>query len=161
MRQLTQFGYDLDRSRVVSDSSHAKNKLNEQVLVNTSLSTDRGWQATGILVEAGMPVRISCTGNYLLRKSTIASDSNWIVEPQGVTYQYYRGNPLGCVIASVVTREHAEKTKRWDTFRVGGKTVFTPEKNGELFLKVNEPSSGLWDNSGNVSVQISVSKSDL
>lgn len=151
------FGYDLHRSSVVRDASQVKKQLNERDTVNFPLATDRGWQGTGIMVEVGIPVRISCTGNYILRKSTSHSDANWVVEPQGVTYQYYRGNPLGCVLASVVTREHAEQTKRWDTFRVGSETVFAPERSGELFLKVNEPSNGLWDNSGNVSVQISVS----
>ena len=152
------FGYDLQRSSVVSDASQTKNKINGGVTVNFPLATDRGWQATGIMVDVGIPVRISCTGNYVLRKSTSHANANWVAEPQGVTYQFYRGNPLGCVIASVVSREHPEQTKRWDTIRVGGETVFDPEKNGELFLKVNEPSNGLWDNTGTVSVEISIAK---
>ncbi len=152
------FGYDLQRSSVVSDSSHAKKRLNDRVVLNFPLATDRGWQPTGIMVEAGIPVRISCTGNYILRKSTSPSDANWVVEPQGITYQFYRGNPLGCVLASVVSGEGTEQTKRWDTLRVGSEVVIDPPKDGELFLKINEPSNGLWDNSGNVSVQISVAR---
>ena len=150
------FGYDLQRSSVVSDASQAKNINDGGLTVNFPLATDRGWQATGIMVEMGTQIRISCTGIYVLRKAMSLSDANWDSEPQGVTYQFYRGNPLGCVIASVVSRESPEQTKRWEPFRVGDQTVFAPEKNGELFLKVNEPSNGLWDNSGSVSVEISI-----
>ena len=152
------FGYDLQRSSVVSDASQTKRQLEERVKVKFPLASDRGWQATGIMVEVGTPVRIACTGNYVLRKSTNQSDANWVTEPQGVTYQFYRGNPLGCVIASVVSRDGIEQTKRWEPFRVGGEIVFAPGKTGELFLKVNEPSNGLWDNTGNVSVEISIAK---
>ena len=149
------FGYDLQRSSLVSGENTKSRKLNEGVTVNFMLETDRGWQATGIMLEVGKPVRISCSGNYIMKKSTSQLDTNWVVGPQGVTHQYFRGNPLGCVTASVVPRDGVDQTKRWKTIRIGRETDLVPEVAGELFLKVNEPSKELWDNSGSVSVAIS------
>lgn len=152
------FGYDLQRSSFVSGGSADRRKLNEGVTINFPLASDRGWQATGIMLEVGKPVRISCSGNYSMKKSSSQTDSNWVVEPQGVTYQFFRGNPLGCVIASVVSRDGEEQTKRWETIRIGREANIIPETAGELFLKVNEPSKGLWDNAGSISTEIFIMK---
>ena len=149
------FGYDLQRSRFVSGDNTKRRKLNGGVIVNFPLETDRGWQATGIMLEIGKPVRITCSGKYILKKPTSQSDSNWVVEPQGVTYEFFRGNPLGCVIASVVPRDEVDQTERWKTIRIGRETEIVPDAVGELFLKVNEPSKGLWDNAGSISTEIS------
>ncbi len=149
------FGYDLQRSSFVSGDTATRRDLKEAGNVIFPLETDRGWQTTGIMLEVGKPVRISCSGTYILKKSTSPSESNWVVEPQGVTYQFFRGNPLGSVIASVVPRHEVDQTKRWKTFRIGCETEIVPNVLGELFLKVNEPSKGLWDNVGSISVVIS------
>ena len=149
------FGYDLERSRVVRQMVSASKKNSNGALASYEIATDRGWQSTGVVVGAGKTVRIACSGDYVLRKSADRDQENWLVGPHGITYRYYRENPLGCVIASVVSVEDKEQTKRWETIRVGGEAILTSVKAGELFLKINEPSSGLWDNLGNVSVEIS------
>ena len=149
------FGYDLERSRVVRQMIPASKKNGNGDPESFQIATDRGWQSTGVMVGAGKPVRVACSGAYVLRKSTDRDQQDWVVGPNGITYRFYRGNPLGCVIASVVSVGDMEQTRRWETIRVGGDAIVRSEKPGELFFKVNEPSSGLWDNSGNVSVEIS------
>ncbi len=149
------FGYDLERSRVVRQMTPSSKKQKKGEPVVVQLATDRGWQSTGVMVGVGEPVRIACSGNYVLRKSLDRDHENWVVEPNGITYEFYRGNALGCVIASVVSVDDREQTRRWETVRVGRETILKSDRAGELFLKVNEPSIGLWDNSGNVSIEIS------
>lgn len=148
------FGYEFERSMAVRSAGPAGKSLSDQDSLSFQLATDRGWQSTGVTVEVGKPLRILCSGRYLIQKTIDQESTNWDAGPGGITYQYYRGNPLGCVIASVVPADEPEQTNRWDTIRVGGEKVIGALKSGELFLKINEPSNGLSDNSGAISVEI-------
>ena len=150
-----EFGYDLDRSRVVQSNRPTK-QLKTSESDRFTLATDHGWQSTGILVEADSEVRISCSGDFQIKQSVNPKGSDWRIGPSGVTYQFYRGNPLGCVIASVFSSGEPEDTKCWSTIRIGAQGMLVPKKSGELFLKVNESSDGLWDNAGSVFSEISV-----
>jgi len=148
------FGYDFSRSAVIGSSSANWNSLQRGQSARMTLATDRGWQPTGIDVEAGKPIRINCSGSFKVKSVLEGSDANWVAEPCGITYRYYRGNPLGCVVASIISDEANESTKRWETIRVGEGTVINSPKAGKLFMKVNEPSNGLLDNIGSLSVEI-------
>ena len=148
------FGYDFERSMVARSASPAAKNLNQGESAKIQLATCRGWQSTGVLVEVDKPIRISCSGEYLIRKAIDQEGTDWNAGSNGITYRYYRGNPLGCVIASVVASGGLEQTRRWETIRVGVETIIVPAKFGELFLKINEPSNGLLDNSGVISVDI-------
>lgn len=153
------FGYDIARSSLNRSLRPAAKTLKPGEAIRVELAADRGWQATGVLLTPDNSVRIKCSGSYQVKKATSGETKNWIVEPNGVTYQYFRGNPLGSILASVVARSEPEQTKRWVTQRVGSETLIVPAKNCELFLKVNEPPNGLSDNTGTISVEISVKKS--
>lgn len=154
------FGYDLDRSRVVHFNGPLKPLVPSEPY-GFSLATDRGWQSTGVSVDANRPVQISCSGDFQIKRTLSSKEMEWRTGPNGITYQFYRGNPLGCVIACIVSPDDPETTKRWSTLRVGSGGTIVPKKSGELFLKVNESSSGLWDNEGKVSAEISVTNESV
>ena len=145
------FGYDLERSRVVQSNRRLK-PLTPGGSEKFLLATDHGWQSTGLLVETDRPVHISCSGDFQVRQSGGPEGADWRIGPNGISYQFYRGNPLGCVIASIVSPGDQEETKRWTTVRIGSDGTFVPKKSGQLFLKVNEGSNGLWDNNGAIVV---------
>jgi hypothetical protein len=145
------FGYDLSRSLVLS-GERPTTKLDGSR--KFELATDHGWQSSGLRVEKGRPLQFNCEGRYRIRLGEGANGEDWISEPQGVTIEYYRGNPLGCVLASIVPTEDSERTRRWETHRIGQSGTLVPALAGTLFLKINEPSSGLVDNSGTISVTI-------
>jgi hypothetical protein len=151
------FGYDYARSTLAGTAQPVVTPLRPGNPTRLTLATDRGWQSTGVAVELGQSIRIACAGSYQLRASESA-EANWVVEPCGITYQYYRGNPVGCVIASIVPAGNTECTSRWDSVRIGSGTVVPAPKAGRLFLKINEPSNGLRDNVGVLSVEISATK---
>jgi len=152
------FGYDIARSSVNRSLGPASKRWGLGESIRLELAADRGWQATGVLLATDIPIRIKCSGSYQEMRPAGGEQKNWTVEPNGVTYQYYRGNPLGSILASVVGTSDPEQTKRWVTQRVGSDTLIEPVKNGELFLKVNEPSKGLSDNKGTIFVDISFAK---
>lgn len=149
------FGYDFSRSALI-ETRGLGNQWQQGLPARMQLETDRGWQQTGIVVKAGEPIRVSCFGSYELNGASAMPATPWVVDPCGITYQYYRGNPLGCVLGSIVPDEPNESTKRWETFRVGNGIVVDTPKSGKLFLKINEASNGLRDNKGQISVEISV-----
>lgn len=154
------FGYDFSKSALIETAIEefdtTGNAWQQRLPVRMPLATHRGWQQTGVVVQSGKPIRVSCSGSYEIKESLGTSAERWTIEPCGITYQYYRGNPLGCVLGSIVSDDPEESTKRWETFRVGEGTVIDASKPGKLFLKVNEPSSGLADNQGNLSVEIAL-----
>lgn len=152
------FGYDIARSRVNRSSSAPANALRAGETIRIELASDRGWQATGILVDTDSAIRIECSGSFQKMRTSNGETKNWSIGPNGVTYQYYRGNPLGSILASVVGTSETEQTKRWDTRRVGVATTMKSSQKGELFLKVNEPSKELSANVGTIFVEISVTK---
>jgi hypothetical protein len=147
------FGYDVERSMVFSGDPKSTKALSGEELFQ--LATDRGWQSTGLRVEAGKPIRFECQGRYTIRATPAGTGVNWESESQGITLEYFRQLPLGCVVASVQHNQPPEKTERWEAYRVGRQNTVVPNKSGLLFLKINEPSSGLHDNVGSVSVSIS------
>jgi hypothetical protein len=149
------FGYNFARSAVSEISASKIKQWNRELPTSLALVADRGWQPTGLIVEANKPIQISCSGTYQLKGASELSETTWVVEPCGITYQYFRGNPLGCVIAAVVSNESIQSTERWKTMRIGNGAIVESTKSGRLYLKVNESSNELRDNEGVISVEFS------
>jgi hypothetical protein len=152
------FGYDMERSIVVSE-----NTLERQASASGAtfqLSTSHGWQSTGLEIQADQTVSVQCDGSYVLQREVPGVAAERRAEPQGITADYFRGKPLGCVLAAIVPRSGSGTTKRWEEVKIGKGLTFEPGSQGVLFLKVNEPSSGLHDNQGSISVVISVTNRD-
>ena len=126
-----------------------------------TVQTDRGWQSTGMRLEAGRKYEITAQGRYQI----VGGDKPWLCEPNGVTLRYERGRPLGQLIASLrpdsqpdaatlgATEEPAvTPLVRYEA--VGLKRQLSPETTGTLYLRVNESAAGLADNQGEISVSI-------
>ncbi|MBX3419940.1 MAG: hypothetical protein KF752_00145 [Pirellulaceae bacterium] len=120
----------------------------EQILVRA----DRNWQATGLSVEAGQQLTFSATGEFVVGQQP----GPWICQPQGVTLEYHRGQPLGTLMLAVAgpidsEPEHTDGLAQWP---VGRQATITVPHSGELFLRINEAVAGLGDNSGSLQVTI-------
>ena len=61
-----------------------------------TVAADRGWQNSGLRLEAGAKYRLTATGRY-----QVAKDPRWQCEPNGVSIRYYQGRPLGILLAAV------------------------------------------------------------
>lgn len=144
-----QEGFDNERAAVV---------FREAVKPASSLATsieilaDRGWQSTGVTVEAGAEYEITASGSFTVAKTP----KPWISEPQGVSIRYFEGRPLGQMVGCVVpaglpTRDRKEPDLE-GVFGIGRMRKLRPERGGELFLRVNDDWATLEDNSGQVKV---------
>ena len=146
------FGYDASRSQVVS--SEPIESIVQGGTTKIQLATDRGWQSTGIVVRKGSSVQLQCNGRYTIRSKAGLENAPWHSEAQGITVKYYRGHPLGCVLASIQPIPAERATKRWEPIRIGRSVKLEPSETGLLLLKINEPSPELHDNVGAIEIEI-------
>jgi hypothetical protein len=116
-----------------------------------SVQADRGWQNSGVLLEAGKTYKLTATGQY-----QVANDPKpWISEPGGVSVRYIHGRPLGLLLAAVRPEHPSKSTSSFlKPIVVGTGTAITPTETGTLYLRINDSSGELSDNSGHANVTI-------
>ncbi len=141
-------GYDFARTRL--DFSPGK-PLVAGLQAERDISVDRGWQNTGLRLEAGKRYQVTARGRY-----TLADEPKpWISEPNGVTIRYHRGLPLGIVLAVVRPEETAEgPSPFFSPHVVGLKATIEPKQSGTLYLRINDFAGELADNRGAANVTI-------
>lgn len=86
-------GYDFERAALDLSAGRPLGDDSAEVAV----AADRGWQNTGLVLEAGRTYRLSAAGRYQLADRPRV----WWSEPGGVSIRYYRGRPLGQLLAAV------------------------------------------------------------
>ena len=136
-------GYDFARTRL--DFSPAKFTPRADMPVKLTVAADRGWQNTGVRLEAGVRYKLTATGQY-----TLAGEPKpWISEPNGVTIRYHRGLPLGILLAVVRPEDSQQGPSPFfkpDVIGLGA--TIEPEQTGTLYLRINDFAGELADNTG-------------
>jgi hypothetical protein len=143
-----EYGYDVSRTTIDFTPGSPLPEKGGDVVV----AADRGWQNSGILLQAGVKYQLKASGRYqVANKPKI-----WWCEPGGVSIRYYQGRPLGVLLAAV--RPDNPDEKRQSVFlmpiTVGLGTTIVPEQSGTLFLKINDSAAELDDNAGELRVVI-------
>lgn len=117
------------------------------------VEADRGWQSSGVLVEKGQTYQISATGQF-----TLANDPKpWVSEPQGISFRYFEGRPIGMLLGCLRTEERSadgDEESMLHVFSIGRTHEFQAPLTGTLYLRLNDAWNSLNDNSGNASVSI-------
>jgi len=143
-------GHDIKRNAIRFAESTPLAEGSHEV----GIRADAGWQDSGIELQAGRTYRIIASGRYRIG----AEPKIWWCEPQGVTIRYYRGHPLGKLLA-VLRPTESETTGRSPFLAplgIGREHVLTPKRSGELFLRINDPPNELADNAGELQVSVTV-----
>lgn len=111
-----------------------------------TVSAKSDWASTGILVKKGMKIRITATGTVKLDAA-----GKLTAAPAGIgavdQHKVMKDKPTGALIA-VVGDDNS------DYVFVGNSVEFTAQRDGILFLGINE--GELFDNTGAFTVQITV-----
>jgi hypothetical protein len=140
------YGYDLPRAIVLHTPAGEPLPAAGK---KCKIAADRGWQSSGVAVEAGKTYRLTAGGRYQVAQQP----QPWECEPNGITLRYYQGQPLGMLLAAVSDpRDSTGSLLKWQG--VGSKTEFQAEKAGTLYFRVNENPAGLSDNAGHVAVEV-------
>lgn len=136
-----------------------------------TIAADRGWQSSGVWLEAGREYLVTAEGRYEIAHESVGGrDEVWPCEPGGVTIEYYDGRPLGLLLGvidarttggpSASTKEAADAAPRSHDadfahpFAIGLRRTITPAVSGTLYLRVNDSGGRLADNRGSLSVTI-------
>ena len=151
-----EYGYDVPRMAIESRESQTGKPLTSSVTYEVDVT--RGWQSSGVLLEAGQPYRITASGRYQLEDTP----KLWYAEPNGVTLRYHKGQPLGLLLGAVVPdglfATDAEISPHNVPFLspipIGPKLELMPEQSGTLYLRVNDSPAELGDNNGECQVVI-------
>ncbi|GIW95689.1 MAG: hypothetical protein KatS3mg110_3730 [Pirellulaceae bacterium] len=143
VREL-EFGYDVARAALRFEPPRAQEEKTPVV----TLRADQGWLVTSIPIEKGETVRLTAEGRYQLAERPAI----WWCEPPGVTLHYYRGKPLGVLLAAIVPDDRP--TTMTDPIQVGRRLEWAPGQTGRLCLKINDSPALLADNAGTIRVRV-------
>jgi hypothetical protein len=145
------YGYDIERT--VLDLRPGKLLAGPEKRTNLEIVPDRGWQSSGVRLEKGKTCQIVAGGHCVL-----ANDPKpWESEPQGISFRYHAGRPLGmllAVIRSSELREGPPFTTMLEVLPVGRECLITPRIAGTLYFRVNDFWNELADNTGGYHVTI-------
>lgn len=143
-----EFGYDFQRTQLDWKPGSPLAPTGETVKIRA----DHGWQNTGIALEAGSEYELRAAGRYAVAERP----QTWWCEPGGVTLRYYRGRPLGELLALVVPpASEAAKSPPWsEAVPIGLSGKLAPARPGTLFLRINDSSAELADNAGELDVEV-------
>jgi hypothetical protein len=150
-QMLIEIDYGYDVVRAASSNAEPVNGR----FGRFSIAADRGWQNTGIAVARGQSVTIRAAGEF-----QIANDGQpWPCQANGVTIEYYRGRPLGRLVAAVLPSTAAgtsadEFLRELSVIDVGPSATIMPEVDGQLLLRLNESPARWRDNAGSLTVTI-------
>lgn len=117
------------------------------------LMANRGWQCSGIRLERGSIYHVSAEGQFQLQESP----ELWPSEAGGVTIEYHRGVPLGMLLGCVRPDQAKPGTTNLASpFPLGLARTIRPAESGTLYLRINDHPARVKDNSGELTVTVSV-----
>ncbi len=146
-----EYGYDLKRMAIEFQSGAPLDADSTTVIVRA----DRGWQSSGVRVDAGETYQLTASGRY-----QVATEPKiWWCEPGGVSIRYYKRLPLGILIGAVRPDDNGDLVEpsssallaRWP---IGLGTLLKPQRTGTLYLRINDSAAELHDNEGSLEVVI-------
>lgn len=153
-------GHDLDATAVDFTPGQTWQDQSRSVEVRA----DRGWQNTGLKLEAGRTYEIRAKGRY-----QVADEPRvWWCEPGGVSIRYVRGKPLGMLLAAVYfddvsttaptpTPEDSTDGHVGDFLNptpIGRQATLAATRGGTLYLRINDSPGELHDNAGTLQAEI-------
>jgi hypothetical protein len=142
-------GYDFDRMAIDFQRGEPLNRNAAKV----TIAADRGWQSSGVWLDAGKLYRILATGRYKIASEQIGeSEQHWQCEPGGVTIGYHDGRPLGMLLGAIDGR--TSKANLASPIEIGLGATINPAASGTLYLRVNDSAGRLGENRGVLSVVI-------
>jgi hypothetical protein len=141
------YGYDFARSAI--DWSAGRPLEGKQTV---HVAADRGWQHSGWRLSAGQRCSLRAAGRVTVGR---ASARRLESEPDGISLEWYRGRPVGRLLAAQwVDKPPGDGRPRFVPLAEGAAGEFAAAADGPLYLKINESPGRLADNSGTLTVEL-------
>ena len=154
-----EYGYAVERGQLSLATGKSDNNVKNEIS-NFSIQSDRGWQLTTIKLKKGDRISISGSGEFKVGQTD--DDTNqrldWPCQSNGITINYYRGQPLGMLqaglLSSAGTTAKAQIAGLLNPVPIGISSEFTASSSGLLCLRINESPASLDDNQGALEVRV-------
>ena len=141
------YGYDLSRSAI--DWSPGSPLQGKHTLKVTS---DRGWQNSGCRVVTGQQCSLHASGRIQVGQASACLLES---EPDGISLRWYRGRPLGRLLAAQWVEQPSDGGRpRFVVLAEGAAGECAAVADGPLYFKINESPGELGDNAGALTVTI-------
>jgi hypothetical protein len=141
------YGYDFARSAI--DWSAGRPLQGTQT---AKVAGDRGWQNSDWRLAKGQRCSLRATGRCQVGQASACQLES---EPDGISLEWYRGRPVGRLLAAQWVEEpSAGGRPRFVVVAEGAAAEFTAVADGPLYLKINESPGRLADNTGGLSVEL-------
>jgi len=113
----------------------------------TTISAEKGWQATGWSITQGETYHFSATGEV-----SLATDPKpWVSQPNGITLEYFEGKPIGRLVG-IVSEPSIDTMPQ--VIDLGVEKTWTATNSGTLYLRINDAWNSLENNSGSYQVEV-------
>jgi hypothetical protein len=146
-----EYGHDLQRTTIDFTPGQPLTAGRRQV----TISANRGWQNTGLLLAPGRKYHLTATGRYQVADQPTI----WWCEPGGVSIRYYHGRPLGILLAAVRPSDTSASSNVFlQPLVIGLAADIDVPAGGTLFLRINDSAAELGDNAGELRVDVTETK---
>jgi hypothetical protein len=147
------YGFDFARSTIDWSPGRTADTA-ERLTVDAA----RGWQNAGVSLTAGGTYAIAASGTVrlgVLPATNDAPPTTLESTADGISLRWYRGRPLGRLLAAQWDDQPADGGRpRFTVVATGTGGAFTAAVSGPLYLKVNDPPGELADNAGSHTVSL-------
>lgn len=140
-----EYGYDFQRTAI--DWSPGRSVASPATI---EVDAGRGWQNTGLVLEAGRRYAMSARGRCRLGRSGRRGIESG---PEGISLDWHRGRPVGRLLLAQWIDEEGRRPA-FCVLADGEDAEFTVDRDGVAFARINESPGNLADNDGTLRVEI-------
>jgi hypothetical protein len=141
------YGFDFGRSAIDWSPGRAVEGASR-----VEVTGGRGWQNAGLRIEKGRRYELHASGRCTLGR---IGDTTIETEADGISLDWYRGRPLGRLLAAQWVESPADGGRpRFVVLGEGDSATILAATDGPLYLKLNEPPGDLADDAGAIVVEI-------
>lgn len=143
-------GYDFQNAAVTFISGES---LRPDSSATTVVNSQKGWQSSKIHVEQGIVYEVSATGRFTLAQKP----KPWESTADGISFQYFKGQPLGRLIMMIQPDPDMKLTHPnaiLKEYPLGAHASWKAPVSGTVYFRLNDAWNALADNRGEVEVTV-------
>ncbi len=117
------------------------------------IQSQKGWQSSGVHVEQGDVYEVSAQGRFTLAREP----KPWESTADGISFQYFKGQPLGRLIMMITPDPEMKLTHPLSILKeypLGAQSNWMAPVSGTVYFRLNDAWNALADNSGEVEVTL-------
>lgn len=154
---IDELDYGVDIAKVILRPARALAQSDAAAVFQ--IDSNHAWQTTTFHVESGDKLRLTCKSRFQVGLSERDLKSvPWISTADGITLEYYRGKPLGTLLAGTLD---AKSTSSVDQVAgllkpsvIQSNGIFEATVTGVVCLRINDSPAKMYDNLGALEVII-------